>query len=201
VDGKNFARVLEGLKLVARAKAIRGLTRPSVGLHMPLNHYNYKSIRSRFELARETGCDFVSFGCYRPWGEEFSSVALTPEQIEEACSELLDIKAQTKFSSLKHNINELLLRYRLGQTIWKHIPCYVGWVHTRIKMDGTVFPCNSCYMPMGNLHQESFEKIWNGAPYRRFRRTMASLSGLASSINGTCDCDFCCHACIKSSNR
>jgi MoaA/NifB/PqqE/SkfB family radical SAM enzyme len=194
VDKKNFTRVLEGVKLVAREKTRLRTAKPAMGLHMPLNRFNYKGIRSRLNLAQETGCDFVSFSCYRPWGDEFASVALTQEEIDGARSELSKMRVHARTFSLKHNIDELLLRYRLGQSIWKSLPCYVGWMHTRIKMDGTVFPCNSCHLPMGNLYQESFEEIWNSAPYRRFRRTTASLSGLASLANGTCDCDFCCYA-------
>jgi MoaA/NifB/PqqE/SkfB family radical SAM enzyme len=194
VDKKNFYRVLEGLRLIAKEKATQGSGAPAIGLHMPLNRFNYKRLYSRLELAQAAGCDFISFSCYRPWGKEFASFALTQEEIHEVCLELSRIEDHARIVPLKHNIDELLLRYRLGQSVWKFLPCYIGWIHTRIKMDGTVFPCNSCRLPMGNLHQESFEHIWNGAPYRRFRRTASSLSGLASLMNGTCDCDFCCHA-------
>jgi radical SAM protein with 4Fe4S-binding SPASM domain len=48
--------------------------------------------------------------------------------------------------------------------------------YVKVDLDGTVYPC--CRSPqqlrMGNIHEQPFEEIWNGAPYRELRRRMHS---------------------------
>jgi MoaA/NifB/PqqE/SkfB family radical SAM enzyme len=51
--------------------------------------------------------------------------------------------------------------------------CYHPWSHGYIRADGTVQGC--CYsdmLVMGNLREQSFAEIWNGAAYRRLRETV-----------------------------
>lgn len=49
--------------------------------------------------------------------------------------------------------------------------CYVGWVFSRIAANGDVYPClKADKIPVGNIYQESFENIWNGAKQQQFRK-------------------------------
>ena len=54
-------------------------------------------------------------------------------------------------------------------------PCLVPWYSTYITARGKVLPC--CYLTdeqyvLGDIHEESFEQIWNGKRYREFRRAL-----------------------------
>jgi radical SAM protein with 4Fe4S-binding SPASM domain len=54
-------------------------------------------------------------------------------------------------------------------------PCLVPWYSTYVTARGKVLPC--CYLTdeqyvLGDIHEESFEQIWNGKRYREFRRAL-----------------------------
>lgn len=189
---RTFYRVLEGVKLVTDLKTERNATRPVVILTAPLNRHNYRSIDQRIQLAHGLGCDGVAFDIYRDW-DEFTSAALSAPDIQVLCQDLRKAKVRLESLSLGHNIDQLLLQYRLGQTANRVTPCYVGWFYTRMRIDGTIVPCPPCALSMGNLAEAPFEAIWNGAPYRSFRLKASTRQGLAS-LSGSCDCKYCCHA-------
>jgi MoaA/NifB/PqqE/SkfB family radical SAM enzyme len=57
------------------------------------------------------------------------------------------------------------------------LPCYAGWVTARVCATGDVCPCcKADRFPLGNLREESFEKIWHSERYNRFRKKAVSLS-------------------------
>ena len=51
--------------------------------------------------------------------------------------------------------------------------CLVPWFSVDITATGDLAPCHVYYdLIMGNLHEQSFEEIWNGDRYQRFREYM-----------------------------
>jgi len=64
--------------------------------------------------------------------------------------------------------------------------CPIPWNVIDITADGDVAPCHVFYdLVMGNLHERSFEDIWNGERYRSFRGYM-ERHGLMSICPGCC---------------
>jgi len=57
--------------------------------------------------------------------------------------------------------------------IYPHF-CNMAAHYLKVTPEGDVFPC--CRAPsvlqMGNIHEKSFEEIWNGATYQDFRDRM-----------------------------
>jgi MoaA/NifB/PqqE/SkfB family radical SAM enzyme len=50
------------------------------------------------------------------------------------------------------------------------LPCYVGWIYSRILSTGEVIPCcKSVNKPLGNINKDKFSDIWNSGVYREFR--------------------------------
>ncbi|MHA1372828.1 MAG: SPASM domain-containing protein [Promethearchaeota archaeon] len=48
--------------------------------------------------------------------------------------------------------------------------CIIPWVSTDIVANGDIAPCHVFYdLIMGNLHDNSFEEIWFGTKYQKFR--------------------------------
>jgi MoaA/NifB/PqqE/SkfB family radical SAM enzyme len=193
VDLDLFDRALQGVRTVTELKAQRGAELPAVIVTQPLNRHNCGSISKRLRLAHELGCDGVGFDTYRHWGDEFASVALSAEQIQGVCQDLRRARKVAESLSLEHNIDRMLLKYRLGETGWRDTLCYAGWFFTRIRVDGMVVPCGACSTPMGNVRDAGFGEIWNGPEYRAFRRQASSPGGLAS-LSRRCDCNWCCLA-------
>jgi len=112
--------------------------------------------------------------------------------VKYLCLSLTSLRKQLDSLSLNHNIVQTLLRYKIGDTVWEKLPCYIAWYHSRIRVNGNVFPCQRCDLPMGNLDENSFNEIWNGTLYRSFRKKTLTRKGLGS-MGKYCDCRFCCY--------
>ena len=50
--------------------------------------------------------------------------------------------------------------------------CVFIWRSTFINADGTVYPCQFLYVPMGNVRDQNLGDIWNNDLYQRFRNTI-----------------------------
>ena len=193
VDPDNFRRTVNGVRLVSCLKARRSTALPTLILTGPLNRHNWRGIGDKIKLAHEIGADGVTFTPYRHWRGEFSSATLSGDEIDEVCRDLAQSRGLVESLRLSHNLDEALLRFRLGEAFWSDLPCYIGWFHSQIMVDGTVMPCGACPIPMGNLNDRSFEDIWNGPEYRAFRARSLGTRGWAVRED-RCDCSYCCFA-------
>jgi MoaA/NifB/PqqE/SkfB family radical SAM enzyme len=183
--------MIEGIRSMARAKAARRSPHPLLQIHHPIGSASYRNLSRFVDLAIRTGCNAVSFSPMKNAQGALSSCGLTPEMEAEAIASLQREKPRLEEAGIRHNVRETILRYRLGEAVWKNAPCYTPWLQTRIKADGIVQPCNPCRLPMGNLREQSFPTIWNGARYQAFRRGwLAAPPG--SPPPEACDCGFCC---------
>jgi radical SAM protein with 4Fe4S-binding SPASM domain len=191
-DPNNFNKVVEGLKSLNSIRKQRKNNLPSVLLHHPINKHNFQAIDAFVELALSTDCEGIIFAPMRPYGGRFDSFELSASEENVLCNSLIQLKKRIKSLPLKHNIEDILFKYQYGKRVWEKFPCYAGWTRSSIKTDGTVQPCHSCNLMMGDLHQTSFQKIWNGFPYRDFRRKTLTREGLAS-LKGSAECQFCYH--------
>lgn len=189
-DPACFTEIVKGLKLVAGIKAEKGSGFPSVVVHHPLNRTNYQAMDAIVDVAHETGVDALSLSPWRTFRGKFDSLALTADDEKALRASLPQMERKLRSLSIRHNTKELLQRYDLGNAAWKKLPCYIGWLHARVLVDGTVLACHRSNLAMGNLHEESLREIWNGPAYRAFRRKAARLQGLAS-LSEECDCSFC----------
>jgi len=186
-----FKKVVNGLKLLSMFKGEKKSKLPSVTLHQPINQHNFKKIIAMVDLAHQTGCHTISLSPLLSHRGELARYALSPEEEKSLSLSLLRIKKRLNSLGMKDNIDETLLRYRIGEAVWNKFPCYIGWLHAHIKTDGTVLPCSPWNKPLGHLEEGRFEKIWNGSGYSAFRRKTHTRDGLAS-ITKECDCGFCC---------
>lgn len=193
VDAGNFQKSINGVKLVSDLKAMRKTDLPTLVLTGPLNRHNWKGIEDKIRLAHEIGADAVTFTPFKAWVGEFSSSALSDAEIDEVCQDLARSRGLLESLGLSHNLDEAILRFRLGEAFWKDLPCYIGWLHSQITVDGTVVPCGACPIPLGNLKDSSFEDIWNGHQYRAFRARSMQRRGWALEEEN-CDCSYCCFA-------
>lgn len=66
--------------------------------------------------------------------------------------------------------------------------CTDPWAMMMVKTDGTVIPSHGrCYsVPVGNVTEETLDEIWNGAPLRRFRRTLLEAGGALPACARCC---------------
>ena len=187
---ENFEKTMRGIQRMTRMKEERRKSRPNVILTGPINRINSTRLDERIRMAAKLGCNGVAFTPFKHRRGAFASVALSNEEAMLLRPGLIRAKRHLASLSMHHNIDTLLLQYRLGENAWRTLPCYAGWFHSHIRFDGTVMPCCRCETSLGNLNEKGFEKIWNGPAYRRFRTTCASREGLFS-LSEVCDCSWC----------
>lgn len=76
---------------------------------------------------------------------------------------------------------------RQENTVQRDLPCYEGWLNAIIGPDGTVVPCCSCEdVRLGNVEEEDFRDIWNGARYRSFRKRSLAMPRTGKPICWEC---------------
>jgi radical SAM protein with 4Fe4S-binding SPASM domain len=187
-----FDRIVDGLKHLASAKQKHGSLKPAVIVHHPINRNNYRTLDELVSLAHKTGCNGVSFSPLKTRRGGLLSASLHPDEEKEVLSSLSRLEAKVNALGLKRNIRDTLRRYEVGEAVWRMFPCYVGFLMTRVKVDGTIVPCNPCNLTMGNLNESSFQKIWNNNTYREFRQQTSTRQGL-ESMETDCDCGYCCY--------
>ncbi|HAJ56812.1 MAG TPA: hypothetical protein DCL35_03470 [Candidatus Omnitrophica bacterium] len=192
-DESNLGLFLDRLKAVKELKAQRKSRLPNVCLHHPINRNNFRTIDRFVDLALSTGCDSLSFSQFSPVWQSLAPFALSREEEKEVVATLCRVRKRLDSLTVPHNIDNALLRYRLGQNVWQNLPCYIMWFHARIRSDGAVQACGRSELTFGNLHQMSFSQVWNSPSIRRFRRQAMSCRTL-SGLRKSCDCDYCCFA-------
>lgn len=187
-----FDRVMASLRLVADLKDRRKSRLPRVKLHQPIDRRNCESIGALVDIAEKTGCDILSFSPFKTQNHMFASLVPSSAEMKRVQRRLTTLRGEAKRLSITHTIDTTLFRYHIGGAVWRRLPCYIGWLHARIKPDGSVLPCNSYGVSMGNLNRADVKEIWNGRGYRHFRSQTMTKQGLAT-IAGRFDCYFCCH--------
>lgn len=190
-DPATFFKVQENLKSLAALKAERNQTAPSVVLHQPVTRLNFKNVGAFADLAHATGCNSISLSLLREMqGVEIPSFFLAEEEAGQLALDLGRLKKKLPALFPSYSIEPLLRRLEVGAAVWEEMPCYMGWITTEVKMDGTVIPCCSCNLPMGNINETSLADIWNGPAYRAFRRQTITRPGLYA-MSQRCDCAWC----------
>ncbi len=190
---QNFDKVVAGLKLIESRKAGLRSVSPEVILHQPINRFNFQEIDSMVELAQATGCEAISFAPFLSTQGKMNSYKLSSDEERSVRQHLLRLKKRLHRSSLKVLTGRALLRYAFVNNNGWPFPCYVGWFHSRIRVDGMVLPCGPCEIPVGDLKEKSFHEIWNGPAYRDFRKKAMTRQGL-NALSHQCDCEHCCYA-------
>ena len=188
-----FDKVINSLQLLTSLKAERKSSTPLLQLHHPINRHNFRNIDEFVNLGVKVGCNTFSFSPFWTVKGEVASATLSEEEEEATIRSLKKNRKRLKHLAINEIIDETLLRYKLGSSAWKKLPCYAAWYHARVRVDGKVQPCGRCgpEVNFGNLKNDSFQNIWNSEPVRSFRRTALDPGTRASMMDG-CDCDYCC---------
>lgn len=189
-DSAHFQTVVEGIVRLVETRRERRQKTPAVLVRHIVNQSNAKELASFIDLAAGTGSDGIELSALRVFTEGSADYALSPPELDRVRGLLPRIAEQLNARDMRHNIPELLLRYRIGPAVWEKMPCYVGWFHSHIGVDGEVLPCCTCARQMGSLRESRFPEIWNNEAYRAFRRQTATREGLAAA-GDACRCHYC----------
>ncbi len=217
---KAFQRIVDQLKaIVTRRKN----GPPRIFVHNVIMNCNYHELEGMLRLALDIGADEVHFTLVDTVPGKTESLLLTEEQhalLQMSCVRLRrDVDQYNEYSEPStgrriqvtnfHEFCDKLMQAEIEKGVYDRralnaIPCYIGWLFTRIMADGRVVPCcKGRRLPMGNLHKHDFKEIWNSPVYCQFRNNgrfmdksaayFSVMSNDNSGVPGCANCDNVMH--------
>jgi MoaA/NifB/PqqE/SkfB family radical SAM enzyme len=179
-NADDFERIIKLLTFLNSTKEIFPHTR----IYNVISNLNYSEFTQMVELGLKTQSDSVEFTVVDTIPQRTEQLLLNDQQTQELLSQCRQAKDQKRYylsdgkpyiSNYEHFVRRFssehgsLAEYDKG--LLDSIPCYVGWLFARIIADGNVNSClKSHRYPIGNLYQQDFARIWNGAKQRSFRK-------------------------------
>jgi MoaA/NifB/PqqE/SkfB family radical SAM enzyme len=183
---------------------------PDIKIYNVICNLNYRQIREMLEFARSTKCEFVEFTVVDTMPGATDKLILSPEegrcvleQFKELRGEYIDpsnglrpkILNLETFLRRVANLDAQTAQY--DSNFIDNMPCYIGWLFARIMPNGDVNSClKSHRFPVGNIHRQSFQEIWNSSAQIYFRQKTLKLrkdDSFFSLIGNDPDCQTGCY--------
>lgn len=150
--GGDFDRVLDGIDRITRAKRRLGTPGPLIHLQFIIMKHNEDQIEAARDLARTYGVDRLSLK---------TAQVYTDEDVTEF------LPADESLSRYDYEADGLKTKAPLKNT------CRHLWYSTVVNWDGSVSPCcfdKDVHYGLGHaLNGSSFDEVWEGERYTRFR--------------------------------
>jgi len=190
---RQFERVSRTIKSLVSAGT------PSVSMLHVIHKANFHNVPAMIEHARELGVKEILFRPVRADGE-LAQVVLDRE---EEADLRLDLQRCSKLAAnwgIRTNLSEYLtnnlyIRSGLVQTwsLYRKIPCYLGWIYAEFDREGTMTPCLNSKIVMGRVGEQRLRDMWLSPRYWAFRRDGRNLPRRSEPVTG-CECHACCMA-------
>ena len=192
-----FERIKQAIALLAGLKKKFNRKIPTVTLIDAIFNLNYHETVKMVELAKELGAEAVGFK-RADIIPETRCLLLNNAQMDELKKLLKEAKEKAVELGVDTSIDFYEKYIMAGLTTgdytsgyYSRVPCYVGWVSSRILSDGSVIPCCGCYdVILGNIRNSSFAKIWNSKEYREFRKKSINI-WKNQNLAQECKCSSC----------
>lgn len=180
-----FGEIKENLIFLSGKKK----DKPLVTLCNVICNLNYLELEEMFKFALEMKVEGVYFTLVDTL-EGTESLLLSKEQKEIVLQQAEEIKRIWRNLPQENRIkldyfDGFVLRLKEddsssgnydGNRIDK-IPCYAGWIFTRVLADGSIAPCcRGVNKKMGNINGMDFKDIWINSKYTEFRSKAKFLS-------------------------
>ncbi len=174
-----FGQIKGMLKLLNSLKQ----DKPRVNIYNVISNLNCRELEQMVDFAQETGSDSLEFTVVDTIPNATDVLMLNKQEREivvESCRRIqkrLETELKDKIQVLQ--FEQFIRRVRsdsagnaeYDKEVLEEMPCYVGWIFTRILADGNVNFCLKAHrVPVGNIYAHTFSRIWNGRRQREYRR-------------------------------
>jgi MoaA/NifB/PqqE/SkfB family radical SAM enzyme len=153
-------------RLLAGAKTLHGTT--AVNLVQVINAVNARELVAMVDVAASVGarCSFKVGDV--PMGTE--RYALSTAQRRQVLDELIPAaRARAKALQVKHNLGAYEAALR-GNPL-EPVPCFAGYLYSRVAVDGRVFFC-CAPIEAGHVSEGTFSQVWSSPRYQALRERM-----------------------------
>ena len=79
--------------------------------------------------------------------------------------------ARAKILGVKHNLPAFALQLASSNPERASLPCFAGYLYSRIYVDGRVFFCCE-HIEVGRIEEADFQTLWNGTAYNAVRQSL-----------------------------
>lgn len=138
-----------------------------------LQKENLHNIEAMFDFAEEVGVDYVEFELIVPLSID---KMLTIEELTHIKATMAELVPKYSFASnAERFLAKIFKEAEIGRDNTFYRPanrCSVGYDSAFIKAMGEVVPCCFSDEVMGNVKNQTFEEIWYGDKYRKFRKRL-----------------------------
>ncbi|MCJ7771634.1 MAG: radical SAM protein, partial [Desulfobacterales bacterium] len=194
IHKKMFEALTANLYYIKDRKKFLRIKKPKVALAFVIIRENVDEILNFARFAVNVKADSVE---YRPinYHSDQGLACFTPhkEQITSIKKQLTEAKKILELHGIDHDIDKLYKVFSLRRDtseLYKHIPCYLGWISIHIETDGGVYPCCGGMVPFDKISNQSVKDIWCGDKYTNFRKEAISINKRKKLVQN-CDCDHC----------
>lgn len=153
--GGNFDRVLDGIRLLIQAKKDLCTNHPIVHLQFIIMKHNESEILAARRLARNLNVDRLSLKTAQVYTQTEAKTYLPKNE---------------NYSRYTYETETLSTKSKITNS------CRLLWYSTVINWDGIVSPCcfdKDAHYGLGDtLSDQTFDQIWRGKSYTKFRNTI-----------------------------
>ncbi len=188
---EQFERLSRHIKELAAAGV------PKVSTMHVIQKANFRQVRRMVEHAHEVGVREVLFRPARADGG-LSEVIPTTEEEQALHRELAQALSLAESYGIHTNLREYLATNLYNHQgvlntwpLYQEIPCYVGFLHAEIDLDGTLIPCIFSRRVMGKMGVDRLWDIWDSPPYLAYRLEGRAMPRRGTPVKG-CLCGACC---------
>ncbi|MBK8231979.1 MAG: radical SAM protein [Candidatus Eisenbacteria bacterium] len=196
-----WEKATQFLETVLTERRNRGGKNPWVRITHVVSKENFETFEGMVRICTQLGVDEVQFYVM---GElrESRHLQLDDAEVRRVQAQIAPLAAELDRATIGHNLRSFhddLARRAVHTTtsqknpLQMKLPCYEGWMFCVIGPDGVVVPCCYCEEEkLGNVFDQSFVEIWNGALYNLFRKKSLELPKVRRQI---------CKECFTTCNR
>jgi MoaA/NifB/PqqE/SkfB family radical SAM enzyme len=188
---EQFERLSRHIKELAAAGV------PKVSTMHVIQKANFRQVCRMVEHAREVGVKEILFRPARDDGG-FAGVVPGAHEEQELHRELSQAHRLAESYGIHTNLGEYLATNLYNHQgvlntwpLYEKIPCYVGYLHAEIDLDGTLIPCIFSRRVMGKMGVDGLWDLWNSPPYRAYRLEGRAMPRRGTPVKG-CLCGACC---------
>ena len=175
-DTITFYRMEQMLKFLGQLK--EGY--PYVCINNVITSLNWQDIRSMIVFALEVKADAINFAVLDVIPGMTDKLLLDRVQRTDVLKKIKKVIRKKKvteridFWGIKKFVdrlsNPLSDEGIYDKGLIDNIPCYAGWMFSRILANGDVNACLKAHrIPVGNIHIDNFQKIWDSQKQQEFR--------------------------------
>jgi radical SAM protein with 4Fe4S-binding SPASM domain len=163
---------------------------PKVIMTNVIFSHNYHEIEAMLDFAIEVGAERIFF---KPMSipPHVKELRLGEGQKKEML-DIIENIPKSKLEKVQTNLEEMKKFFTGPAIVTKDVPCYTGWVYSKILQNGDVIACCDGYDHMMGKVDEgtSFKDIWQSGKYKEFREAYDDV-GKRMKMGFTCDrCQF-----------